>query len=88
MRRAPDLDAVNRALARLPRSATRRALMDRAGPIHRAGPALVFQCAGADPDEVGVAICASVVHGHVPECLRAAHLIASGIVTGESGHRA
>jgi endonuclease V-like protein UPF0215 family len=30
----------------------------------------------------------SVVIGCVPECLRAAHLIASGVVRGESGHRA
>jgi uncharacterized protein len=87
MRRLPDLAAVNRALAHLPRAAWRRQLIDRAGEIHSAGP-VRFQVAGAEPAAAREAILASAVHGHVPECLRAAHLIASGIVTGESGHRA
>jgi uncharacterized protein len=87
MRRRPDLAAVNRALAHLPRAAWRRELIDRAGAIHTAG-SLCFQVAGAEPAAAGEAILASAIQGNVPECLRAAHLIASGVVTGESGHRA
>jgi endonuclease V-like protein UPF0215 family len=87
MRRSPDLEAVNVALSRLSRAAERRALMDRAGPIHRAG-VLAFQAAGVEPAVAASVLAASVLHGHVPECLRAAHLIASGIATGQSSHRA
>jgi len=87
MRVAPDLPRVHRALANLPGAARRLKLLARAGPIHRAGP-LYFQCAGLEPQVAGRAILANVVRGAVPECLRGAHLIAAGIVTGQSGRRA
>jgi uncharacterized protein len=87
MRQSPDLEAVHAALSRLPRAAARRAVMDRAGPIHRAG-VLSFQAAGVEPAVAASVLTASILHGHVPECLRAAHLIASGIATGQSSHRA
>jgi uncharacterized protein len=87
MRKSPDLEAVDAALSRLPRAAARRAFMDRAGPIHSAGP-LAFQAAGVEPSVAAAVLAASVLHGHVPEYLRAAHLIASGIATGQSSHRA
>jgi len=87
MRREPDQPAVTRALSHLPRSGWRRAVMDRAGPIHAAGP-LCFQVAGGDAEAARQALLASTVQGHVPECLRAAHIIASGIITGESARRA
>ena len=87
MRRQPDLDAVQRALHKLPRGAARWERLRRAGPLHRAG-ALWFQLAGADPAAAAAAIQASVRHGKLPECLRAAHLIAAGVVTGQSGRRA
>jgi endonuclease V-like protein UPF0215 family len=87
MRRRPDLAAVRGAVARLPRAARRLGLIDRAGPFHRAGP-LCFQVVGEDPGLVGEALVRTLVRGQVPECLRGAHLIASGITTGESGRRA
>ena len=88
MRRSPDLPAVRRALARLPGTQRRLRLVERAGPIHEAGSVLCFQVAGADPEPVRQALLASLLHGQVPECLRGAHLIASGLATGESGRRA
>jgi hypothetical protein len=87
MRRPPDLDAVHEALSHLPGSARRREIMERAGPIHRAG-SLCFQVAGLEPEVARLVIPATVLHGHVPECLRGAHLIASGLVAGESARRA
>lgn len=86
-RRAPDRAAIARALERVTGSARRAALCERAGAIHRAG-VLCFQVAGLEPELAREALEASTLHGHVPECLRAAHLIAAGIVTGESGRRA
>jgi uncharacterized protein len=88
MRRPPDLPAVRRALARLPGKERRLHLVERAGPIHSAGGAVCFQVAGADPEPVREALLASLVHGQVPECLRGAHLIASGLENGQSGRRA
>jgi endonuclease V-like protein UPF0215 family len=87
MRRRPDLPAVARAIARLPSARRRQALLERAGAISRAG-SLHIQSAGVDPEVAGRVIRRCVVQGELPECLRAAHLIASGIVTGESGRRA
>ena len=87
MRRRPDLPAMAAALENLPGSRARWRLVQRAGPLHRAG-SLWFQVAGATAEVVAPVICSSVHHGKLPECLRAAHLIGSGIVTGESGKRA
>lgn len=87
MRRPPDLAAFYAALDRLSGAARRRRLIQRAGPIHRAGT-LRFQAAGIAPEVAQAMIRQSVVQGAMPECLRAAHLIASGIVAGESGRRA
>jgi endonuclease V-like protein UPF0215 family len=87
VRGRPDLEAVRRALTHLPRGEQRWRLICAAGPLHRCG-ALSFQAAGVDPEVARQAIRVSVIHGHMPECLRGAHLIASGIVNGESGRRA
>ena len=87
MRRSPDRVAIRRALRNLSRPGSRQRRIDRAGPVHRAGR-LFFQVCGLDPAVAAVVLERSTTRGHLPECLRAAHLIASGIVTGESGHRA
>lgn len=87
MRRRPDLPAIRQALQSLPNSRARWRLVQRAGTLHRAGP-LWFQVAGATPAAAAEVIRLSVQHGKLPECLRAAHLIGSGVVTGESGKRA
>ncbi len=87
MRRPPDLDAVARAIRRLPRPARRLELLRRAGPVHRAG-SFVFQVRGADPEEAGRALARLTDRGLVPEPLRLAHLVAGAVRTGESGRRA
>jgi len=87
MRRRPDFAAIREALEKLPRARQRWRLMRSAGPLHRAGT-LWFQAAGLDPDLAAGLILNAVVRGHMPECLRAAHLIGGGVVIGESGRRA
>jgi endonuclease V-like protein UPF0215 family len=86
-RRRPDQAAIRRALSRLPRSAARARLIDRAGAVSRAGR-VYFQACGIDPELAALALERCTVSGNMPEALRAAHLIARGIVTGESGRRA
>jgi endonuclease V-like protein UPF0215 family len=87
MRRPPDLDAVERAVRRLPRPERRLALLARAGPVHRLG-GFVFQVSGAAPDETAAALARLTDRGAVPEPLRLAHLVAGAVRQGESGRRA
>lgn len=87
MRRPPDLQAMERAIRRLPGAARRLALIRRAGPVHALG-AFVFQVRGADPGPTALALGRLTDRGAVPEPLRLAHLVATAIRTGESGRRA
>lgn len=86
-RRKPDLEAVYRVVDKLTNSARRRRTMDVAGPVH-SGDNVCFQVCGLEP-EVAAAVLTDVTDtGYVPESLRLAHLVARGIVLGESGNRA
>ncbi len=86
-RKQPDRDAILRALENLTRPERRRRIMERAGPVRRAGK-LWFQACGVAEQTARRAIQACATRGHMPQCIRAAHLIGSGVVTGESGKRA
>ncbi len=87
MRRVPDLDAIDRALSNVPSTDAKRARLARAGTIHEIDP-FVFQCHGADPDEVAATLAILTLNGHVPEALRLAHFIGSAVMTGSSSNRA
>lgn len=87
MRRPPDLQAVERALRKLPQPERRLDLLRRAGPIH-VDPPFAFQVQGAEPAELAAALRRITDRGNVPEPLRLAHLIATAVVRGESGRRA
>jgi len=87
MRRPPDLEAVRRALTRLPDAETRLSRLSRAGPIHQEG-SFIFQVIGEAPAAVGRALAQVTDRGQVPEPLRLAHLINGAVMTGESGRRA
>jgi len=86
-RKPPDLDAVFAAAEHLPGHRWRHRMVSRAGPVYRSGP-LYFQVAGTEPSTAGSVLQRCVKHGNLPECVRAAHLIARGIVLGQSGRRA
>jgi len=87
MRKRPDLAAVERAIAPLPGASRKLAALRRAGPIHHAAP-FYFQVAGAEAEQIAKVLPTLTDRGHVPECLRLAHVIGTALVTGESGRRA
>jgi len=86
-RKKPDLGSVHKALERLPRTRYRQETVKRAGRVYRAGR-VWCQVAGADSSWACEIVQKSATRSHVPEPLRAAHLIAGGLVTGQSGRRA
>lgn len=87
MRKKPDLKAIEAACGRLPNPRRRMAMIRRAGTVHRAGP-VCFQAVGMDPSAARSLLMAEALNGHIPEPVRLAHLIAGGVVTGQSGKRA
>lgn len=87
LRRVPDMDAVARALAKLPRAQARLETFRRAGPFYARAP-FCFQVQGAHPDDAYTLLSRATDRGHVPEALRLAHLIGGALTHGESGRRA
>lgn len=86
-RRPPDLDAMRRALHRVPGGARKARLLARAGPMEPLRGVMV-QRVGLDRDQAARTLAATTLHGKLPEPLRAAHLIAGGVATGTSRGRA
>jgi uncharacterized protein len=86
-RRVPRLERVRDALlTHVPGGPRKWRLIEALGPME--------PCAGAYVQRVGLtlaeadgALHALTVHGHIPEPLRAAHLIAGGVTTGHSRGR-
>lgn len=87
MRRRPDLAAIEEAIRRVPGGARKWALIQAAGPIEPLGKVLV-QRVGLSREEAAELLSATTLHGHLPEPLRLAHLIAGGVTTGKSRGRA
>ena len=87
VRRRPDLAAVKRAVMHLPLPEKRLALIASAGeivPIDK----LFCQMKGMQPEEAKALLRLTCTRSHLPEPLRAAHLIAGGVILGQSGRRA
>ncbi len=87
VRRKPNLEAVKNALTNLSRPEKRWELIASAGKIHALGN-LHCQLRGMDVEEAKQLLTLTCTRSHIPEPLRAAHLIAGGIVRGQSGRRA
>lgn len=86
-RRCPDLAAIERALrSRVPGGARKWALIDRLGPMEPAGRVFV-QRVGLSPEEARQVVERFALHGHIPEPLRVAHLVAGALARGESRGR-
>jgi hypothetical protein len=86
-RHAPDLDRVRAALIeRVPGGRRKWALIERLGPMEPAGRVHV-QRVGLSLAEAVAVVERSSRHGHVPEPLRTAHLIAGALATGVSRGR-
>lgn len=86
MRGYPDIPSIESALARIGQEEKTRLLRD-AGEI-RSHAKIHFQCAGIAPEEAAEMIDVATTNSDIPECLRVAHLIAGGVVRGESRGKA
>ncbi|QTA87222.1 DUF99 family protein [Desulfonema magnum] len=87
-RRRPNMPAIKEALlTKVPGGLRKWKLIKKTGPME---PILnVFvQRAGLTTDQAEQVIEKFAIHGHIPEPLRTAHLIAGGITSGESRGRA
>jgi len=88
VRREPDLAAIRSALLGRVRGGVRKwRLIEAAGPVEPAA-GLHVQRAGIGLAETEAVLSRLQLHGRLPEPLRVAHLVAGGVTTGESTHRA
>lgn len=86
-RKLPDLAAVRNALTTRVRDGGQKwALIERLGPPEPAGQVYI-QRVGLTLEEATTVITRFTVHGHIPEPLRIAHLIAGALVNGQSRGR-
>jgi hypothetical protein len=91
IRYRPNLERVKAALKNVPNYKKRWRIIKKAGKIQECkvgDGAIYFQNKGITPKKVREIIEISVSTGHMPEPIRTAHLIASGVVEGESKGRA
>lgn len=86
-RRPPDLPAMKRALTHVAAGDEKWALIEAAGPMEHLNGVYV-QRAGISAQETSAVLKATTLHGHLPEPLRVAHLIAGGLARGRSRGRA
>ncbi len=87
-RKQPGFPAVRRALLqRVPGGRRKWALIERLGPMESVAGVFV-QRAGISLEKTGELIKRFAIHSRLPEPLRTAHLIAGGVASGESRHRA
>jgi uncharacterized protein len=83
-RRRPNLAAIRHALlGPVPGGERKWRLIERAGPMEVLG-GLFVQRAGIDPESAADVLRQHARHGALPEPLRTAHLIAGGVINGQS----
>lgn len=90
-RKSPDLKAVKNAISKFPDSEKRLSLIKKAGKIHSIKIKehnLYIQSAGITLKDSYEILKISSTRSHIPEALRAAHLIARGVTWGESKGKA
>ncbi|HMK46009.1 MAG TPA: DUF99 family protein [Methanocella sp.] len=93
MRRFPDMDSIRAALDNLSEPDRRFKAILNAGEITEVrtkwqGGPVYIQCKGIEKSDAAKISAGCAVHSRIPEPLRVAHLIATGIVLGESSKRA
>jgi len=87
VRKHPDMERIRRALKhRFPDWKARWRIIERAGRIHRleSEDPIYIQTAGIDPDDAAEIVRLSTTRSSIPEPIRVAHIIASGVMLGES----
>ncbi len=83
-RRRPDLAAIREALLKhIPAGTAKWRIIERLGPMEPAGPVFI-QRVGIEREAALETVAHFSIHGHLPEPLRSAHLIAGALVNGQS----
>ena len=84
----PDLQAIRKALLQqVPGGARKWRLIEAAGPMEPMAGIYVQRC-GITPEHAARLLASLQQNSQLPEPLRVAHMIAGGVTTGESRHRA
>ena len=84
----PDLQAIRKALLeQVPGGARKWRLIEAAGPMETMAALYVQRC-GITPEHAARLLASLQQNSQLPEPLRVAHMIAGGVTTGESRHRA
>jgi hypothetical protein len=83
VRKFPDGDSIKKALANVPDHVRKREML-RHTPTLQQVNGLWVQAVGLSNEEAAASLVASTLHGHFPEPLRVAHLIAGGVTRGRS----
>jgi endonuclease V-like protein UPF0215 family len=84
----PDFQAIHEALLqKVPGGARKWRLVEAAGPMEPVAGLYVQRC-GITPEDTAMLLAGLQQNGQLPEPLRVAHMIAGGVTTGESRHRA
>ena len=86
MRQYPNKDKIFKALKKI-KQEKKVEIIEKAGKIYKLNN-IHFQFVGASLEEVEEIINITTTYADIPEPLRIAHIIASGIVNGESNGRA
>jgi len=86
MRRMPDFEGIKNALKRFPDWKNRWANVLEAGKVHKVDgkESIYIQICGIEIEDAMEVVKLSTTRSAIPEPLRVAHIIAAGIVTGES----
>jgi endonuclease V-like protein UPF0215 family len=84
----PDFLAIRNALLQnVPGGARKWRLIEAAGPMEPMDALYVQRC-GITPEDAATLLASLQINSQLPEPLRVAHMIAGGVTTGESRHRA
>jgi len=86
MRNYPDLKKIKDVLKKLKKK-DKIELLKKAGKVHKAGK-IHIQTAGISVEKAKEILKITCTHSYIPEPIRVAHLIASGVTDGESRGRA
>ncbi|MBS3057735.1 MAG: DUF99 family protein [Candidatus Diapherotrites archaeon] len=82
-RKFPDMDEIRNALRKFPDREKRLALIRNAGKIRKIN-SIHFQFIGTDEPTAREVIKKTLMHSFLPEPIRIAHLVASGMTLGQS----
>ncbi|VVB86814.1 Uncharacterised protein [uncultured archaeon] len=90
MRSCPDFEKIRLALEHLPEKEIRWEIIQRAGKIYKIekGAPVFIQISGLDKESAVEIVRMTSTRSNIPEPLRVAHLIATGVVLGESTGKA